>query len=141
MRLSFRKKKSEVKENKIKNKGKKEPTPLERLCGEDKALYEDLSWSMFLDPRDKGTYVEAIKEAERLESEGKTTLARIKYQVAASLALYEGNIEGVRIAYTKLSSLSARKYDAILANPEKAIKIAQKYYQTELKPLKEKEPE
>ena len=135
--MRFRKKKeSKVKEKKEERK----PTLLKRLCGEDKALYEDLSWSMFLDPRDKGTYTETIKEAEKLESEGNFMLARIKYQVAASLALYEGNIEGVRIAYTKLSSLSARKYDAILANPEKAIKIAQKYYQTELKPLEKKEP-
>jgi len=101
---------------------KKEPSLLERLCGDDRALCEQLSRVMYLDPRDKGTYEEAMKRAGKAEKEGNDLKARMNYRAAGALALYEENVEGVKIAFSKVG------YKRISEVPEKAIEIAHKHY-------------
>lgn len=112
-----------------------EPSLLRELCGEDKALYEDLSWSMYLDPTGKGTYEEAVEKAQKAEREGNRLDARIGYQHAGSLALYEKNAAGVKASFDKVAELSERKFQRIREVPEKAIKIVNQYYEKELKKL------
>jgi len=116
----FRRKKkvAELVPEPVKNKS----SLLEQLCGEDRALYEDMSGSMYLDPRGQGTYEEAMKIAEKTEKEGNIDKAKRSYRHAGALALYEKNVEGVKIAFSKVG------YKRIPEVPEKAIEIAHKHY-------------
>ena len=122
----FRKKKPEAAPDK---EAKKEPSLLEQLCGDDKLLYEDLSWSLYLDPRNKGTYEESMRKAESLEREGKTKESLRSYQNAGALAMYESNAKGVKMAFDKVAELSSRKFERIRAVPEKAVEITSKFYE------------
>jgi hypothetical protein len=103
---------------------------LEQLCGNDVALYEDLSCSMYLRPNGKGTYADAIEKAEVLENERKESAAA--YRHAGALALYEGNAKGVRAAFDKHAELSGRKYLRMREVPEKAVEVVRGYYAKEL---------
>jgi len=58
-----------------------------------------------MDPRIKGTCEEAMKRGEELKSKEDILNAKVQFQIAASLALYEGNIDYVKAAYEELSSL------------------------------------
>jgi len=127
----WRRKKEEAKE--VPKEPKGEPSLLERLCGNDKALYEDLSWSLYLDPSGKGTHAEAMKKAEAFEREGKKSEAAREYRHAGALALYESNVDGVKRAFDKSAELSQRKFPRIREVPDKAVEIARNYYEKELK--------
>jgi hypothetical protein len=130
----FRKKKEEIK-TEVKPE---ERSLLEQLCGKDMALYEDLARSMYLDPRGKGTYEEAMASAEEVERGGNKLRARAKYICAGGLALYEANVNGVKKAFSKVAELGGWRYERLREVPEKAIQIVQEYYKRELKPLEEK---
>src|SRR5208282_754697 len=103
---------------------------LEQLCGRDVALYADLSCSMYLHPGGKGTYSEAMEKAEVLERERKEST--VAYRHAGALALYEGNVQGVRTAFDKNAELSGREYLRMREVPEKAVEVAKGYYAKEL---------
>lgn len=103
---------------------------LEQLCGSDLALYADLSCSMYLHPNGKGTYADAIEKAEVLENERKESATA--YRHAGALALYEGNVKGVRTAFDKHAELSGRKYLRMREVPEKAVEVVKVYYAKEL---------
>jgi len=103
---------------------------LEQLCGNDVALYADLSCSMYLHPSGLGTYTDAMEKAEVLESERKESA--VEYRHAGALALYEGNVKGVRTAFDKNAELSGRKYLRMREVPEKAVEVARGYYAKEL---------
>lgn len=106
----------------------KEPNYLEQLCGNDKLLYQDLSGSMYLKPKGLGTYSDGIKKAKELEIEEKRNDAARAYQHAGCLALYEGNVEGVKKAFDKRAELSEKKFPRIRAVPEKAVEIVRQYF-------------
>ena len=129
--MRFWGKKKEAKE--APEEAKREASLLERLCGDDKALYEDLSWSIYLNPTGKGTHAEAMQKAEAFEREGKKSEAAREYQHAGALALYEGSIDGVKRAFDKSAELSERKFSRIREKPEKAVEITRNYYERELK--------
>jgi hypothetical protein len=103
---------------------------LEQLCGSDVALYADLSCSMYLHPSGKGTYAEAMEKAEVLERDRKESA--VEYRHAGALALYEGNVEGVRTAFDKNAELSGRKYPRMREVPDKAVEVVRDYYAKEL---------
>jgi len=133
----FRRKKEQVTEPMTKTvrepvKGK--PSLLRQLCGEDIALYEEMARLMYLDPRDKGTYEEAMKKAEEAEKKGNNREAKRNYRHAGALALYEKNPEGVVLALSKLG-----EYDRIMEVPEKAIEKAHEHYLDPVEGLKTKD--
>lgn len=113
---------------------KGEPSLLRRLCGEDVSLYENMSRLMYLDPRDKGTYEEAMKKAEEAEKKGNNREAKRNYRHAGALALYEKNPGGVVLALSKLE-----EYDRIMEVPEKAIEKAHEHYLDPVEGLKTKD--
>ncbi|MBS7252240.1 MAG: hypothetical protein KIH08_16875 [Candidatus Freyarchaeota archaeon] len=124
----FKKKKEEEKEEKAEVK----KTEMEEICG-DKEVYEALHNTMFLDPRKiTMTSQEAAKKAEEFEKSGDLMRARIWYQTAGGLAIYEGNVEKVKEYFGKCKELSQSNYK-ILKIPEKAVQKAQEYYRKYLK--------
>jgi hypothetical protein len=112
----------------------RQPTTLERLCSDDSRLYEDLSHSMYLHPRSHGTFAYAMEKAIALEKEGKINDAARAYLHAGALALYEGDVGGVKRTFDKSAELSGRKFPRIREVPEKAVDIVRQYYEIELKP-------
>jgi hypothetical protein len=119
----FSKKKDE------KNAPKPQPlTELEQLCADDKETYEALLPVMFLDPRKIETTVkQAADNAKRLEKDNDFVRARMWYEVAGGLSLYEGNAKKVAEYYGSAEEITGAKY-LILKNPEKAAAKAREFY-------------
>ncbi len=106
----------------------KKPTPLEELCGNNKETYEALFSVMFLDPRKvEVSMKEAAENAKKNEKEKNFAAARMWYEVAGGLAMYEGNVKKVIEYYGKAEKITGQPY-LILKNPEKAVDKAQEYY-------------
>lgn len=127
----FRKKKE--KENVSIEKPKEVVTTLQKFCGEDKETFEALLNAMFLDPRKIETSMkDAVENAKKFEKAKDLLRARIWYEIAGGLAIYEGNVKKVIEYFSECERLSDIKYP-ILKNPEKAVAKAQEYYKEHLK--------
>jgi hypothetical protein len=112
----------------IKTEQQRQITELEQLCGDDKETYEALLNTMFLDPRKVGvTMKEAAENAKKFEKENDLVRAKVWYQIAGGLAIYEGDVKKVVEYFSKCEKLSGVSYP-ILKNPEKAVAKAQEYY-------------
>jgi hypothetical protein len=110
-------------------------TELEQLCGDDKETYEALHHTMFLDPTKIGTSMkEAAENAKKFEKEKDFVKARVWYEIAGGLAIYEGNVKKVVEFFSEIEKISSDTKFSILKNPEKAITKAQEYYKKCLKP-------
>mgnify|MGYP001587838759 CR=1 FL=1 len=102
-------------------------TALEQICGSDKETYEALSY-MFLDPRKIDVSMEqAVDNAEKAEKEEDAVSARMWYEVAGGLAIYEDDTKKVAEYYGEAERVTGQKY-LILNNPDKAVAKAQEYY-------------
>ena len=102
-------------------------TSLEQICGSDRETYEALS-VMFLDPRKIDVSMkQAVDNAKKAEKEEDVASARMWYQVAGGLAIYEGNTEKVVEYYGEAERVTGEKY-LILTSPDKAVAKAQEYY-------------
>jgi hypothetical protein len=120
----FRKKKEEKIEE-----AKETTTDLEKLCGDDKEVYEALFNTMLLDPRKIGISMkEAEKKAKESEKSGDLIKARVNYEIAGGLAIYEGNVKKVVELFSQCEKISPNTKYPILKNPEKAIAKSQEYY-------------
>jgi hypothetical protein len=106
---------------------------LEQLCGDDRETFEALKHTMFLDPRKMATSSkEAAENANKFVKEGNKTRARIWYDIAGGLAIYEGNVKKVVEFFSESEKLSGLKYP-ILKDAEKAVAKAHEYYEKHLK--------
>ena len=106
---------------------------LEQICGEDKETYMALYHTMFLDPRRVHyTIKDAIENAKRYEKEKNLGRARIWYDIAGGIALYEGNPKKVAEFFGEAEKLSGLEYP-IVNRAEKAVAAAQEYYKKTLK--------
>ena len=128
----FRKKKKE------KEKADVEPTKvmteLEKLCGDDRETYEALLNTMFLDPRKlEVSMKEAAKNAKKFEKAKDSLRAKICYEIAGGLAIYEGDVKKVAKFFSKCEKISPGTKYPILKNPETAVAKAQEYYKRYLK--------
>ena len=123
----FRKQKKEEKNTDIEHT--KIITELEQLCGDDKETYEALLNTMFLDPRKSGTSMkEAAENAKKYEKAKDLVKARMWYEIAGGLAIYEGNVKKVLEFFSEIEKISLDTKYTILKNPEKAVAKAQEYY-------------
>ena len=103
-------------------------TELEKLCADDKETYDALFTVIFLDPRKIETPVkQASDNAKRFEKEKDMVSARMWYEVAGGLSIYEGNAKKVAEYYGGAARVTGQEY-LILKNPEKAVAKAQEYY-------------
>ena len=121
----FRKKAEEKQVEEV----KKTTTNLEEFCGKDKRVYEALHKIMFLDPRKiKVSMNEAEEKAKFFEKQKEVQEARMWYDVAGGLAIYEGDVEKVKKYFGKSAKLSPESHYPILKIPEKAVQKAGEYY-------------
>jgi len=130
----FRKKKTKEHTLTKQTKRVEEATNLEKICADDKESYEALRESMFLDPRKLDVPMkDSVEKAKSFEKQGKKVEARIWYEVAGGLAIYEGDVEQVKKYFSKCKELSPNSAYPILKIPEKAVSKAQEYYGKYLK--------
>lgn len=106
---------------------------LEEVCEGDKETYEALLQTMFLDPRKIDTSIkDAADNAKKLEKEKNSARARIWYDIAGGIAIYQGNAKKVVEYFGESQRISNIQYP-ILKNPEEAVTKAQEYYKKYLK--------
>ncbi|UCB60525.1 MAG: hypothetical protein JSW72_00180, partial [Candidatus Bathyarchaeota archaeon] len=116
---------------------------LERLCRDDTELLTVLNHSVLIDParlREEGidSY---LKKAEGFEKRKDLPRARVNYQAAGELALYEGKLKQAQKFFKKCEELESNpEYKKIFSyyskkgNAEKALETAQEYYSQTAKP-------
>jgi len=129
----FRKK--EKKEKPLKSvESTKSATNLEQLCEDDKETYEALTNTMLLDPtRIDVSMKDAVKNASNFEKAKDYVRAKLWYEIAGGLAIYEGDTAKVKKFFGKCEKISPETKYSILKNPEKAVAKAQEYYKKHLK--------
>lgn len=115
---------------------------LEELCGGDTKLFHALSHTVLLNPQrlSKEGIESHIKQAEESEKKKDFLRARIHYQAAGEIALYEGKLAQAREFFKKCAELeSDSEYKKVFSyysrkpNAEKALKVAQEYYAQTIK--------
>lgn len=132
----FRKKEKDTPEKKTAAEPK-EKTLLDQLCAGDKNLQEALSQTLLLNPETtakEGMNSYATKAQEH-EAAQKPTRARIAYQVAGEIALYEGKLTQMQKFFKKAAEVDPEcpyrnvfEYLSKKENAERALKVAQEFY-------------
>ncbi len=113
---------------------KQDKTTLEKICGDDRKAYEALRRTMLLDPRKAlATMEEAEERAKEFEKEEDMGRARTWYETAGGLAIYNGDVEGVKKYFGKAAKINPDISYPILLMPERAVAKAQEFYQEFLK--------
>jgi len=138
----FKRRKKET-EERIEKKVE-EKTVLEDLCKGDKKLYSVLSRTLLLDleiTKKAGEMDARIEKAQEYETNKDYVRARIEYQVAGELALYEGKAAQAQKLFKKAAEVDPAypnrnifEFFAEKENTEKAIAVAQEYYARTAKP-------
>jgi len=130
-----RRKKEEEKAGEAEKKPAK--TLLEELCGSDSQLQRVLSRTLLLNPsltmrEEMGAYA---TKAEEYEKQKDYVRARIAYQVAGEIALYENKPSHVQKIFKKAAQVDPEyenrdvfEFFLEKENAEKALAIAQEYY-------------
>ena len=112
-------------------------TLLDSLCAGDKELLQTLSRTLLLNP--ETTVKEGIdyhtEKAQAYEKDQKLRNARIEYQVAGEIALFEGKLQQVQKLFKKAAETEpdyefkkAFEYFNKKENAERAIAVAQEFY-------------
>ncbi|HKZ93785.1 MAG TPA: hypothetical protein VJ249_04290 [Candidatus Bathyarchaeia archaeon] len=114
-----------------------ERTLLDELCNGNKELYEAMSRTLLLNPETtvkEGTDFHAEK-GQQYEEDQKLRNARIEYQVAGQIALYEGKLQQVQKFFKKAAEVEpdyefkrAFEYFGKKENAERAISVAREFY-------------
>jgi poly-D-alanine transfer protein DltD len=124
-------------ETEVKTAEPTQKTVLEKLCGNDRELFNALSRTIMLNP--EATVKEGMEsyneKAHEHEKAGNNMRARIAYQVAGEIALYEGKISEVQKFFKKAAEADPNyvqvkvfEYLAKKGNTERAIAVSHQFY-------------
>ena len=109
-------------------------TELEQFLGDDRETFEALVNTIFLDPRKiQISMKDAAENAKKFEKANDVVNARIMYEIAGGLAIYEGNVKKVVEYFSDCERLQTDVKYPIIKNPDKAVAKAQEYYKKYLK--------
>lgn len=115
-------------------KPEKSLTELEEICRGNQETYNTLSNMMFLDPKKLDVSIsDAAKKAKESEKARDLLKAKVWYEIAGRLAIYEGDVKKVIEYFSKCEKISPETKYPILKNPKKAVATAQEYYKKHLK--------
>jgi len=126
----------------------RQKTLLEELCKDDKELYETLNHTLLLNPDQ--SMAEGIQfnvdKAQEYENNKDATKARIAYQAAGEISLYEGKLTQAQKFFKKAAEVDPDyahrgifEYFGNKDNAERALAVAQEYYAKKKKVTIEKE--
>ena len=130
----FRKKKKEEKEAATQPTQK---TLLEELCGGDRELYQVLSRTILLNPEMtvKDGINSYVEKAQQHEETGDNVEARVAYQLAGEISLYEGKLTQAQKFFKKAAEVDPNyvnrkvfEYYSKKENAERALAVAKEYY-------------
>lgn len=115
----------------------RQKTLLEELCKDDKELYETLNHTLLLNPDQsiaEGIQLN-IDKAQEYEKNQDATKARIAYQAAGEISLYEGKLAQAQKFFKKAAEVDPKyahrgvyEYYNKKDNAERALAVAQEYY-------------
>jgi hypothetical protein len=115
-----------------------EKTFLDELCGDDSDLKKVLTMILLLNPDrtgEMGGIDSHLEKAKEYENEKDHVRARVEYQVAGELALYEGKLAQVQKLFKKAaeadpdySHKNVYEFLTKRENAEKASTVAKEYY-------------
>jgi hypothetical protein len=109
-------------------------TDLEEMCGEDIEVYKALFETMYLEPRKiKYTIDQALERAKEFEKDKNAHRARVMYDIAGGLAIYEGNVAKVKLFFGKSAKLNPDYPYPILNVADRAVAKAKEFYEKHLK--------
>jgi len=123
-------------------------TLLEELCGDDKELYEVLSRTILLNPEriEKEGINSYLEKAQEFEKAGDYVKARIAYQAAAEISLYDGKLAQAQKFFKKAVELDPKgpyrkvfEYFNEKENAERALAVALQFYGKTGRPAEKKE--
>jgi len=116
-------------EEKSPKKVEETTTELEKFLDDDKEAYKALQGTMLLDPKKvEVSMKEAVEKAKGSEKQRDDIRARVWYEIAGGLAIYEGDAKKVKEYFSKCAKLSPNIEYHILKNTERAVQKAQQYY-------------
>jgi len=110
---------------------------LDELCGDDRELYEVSIITILLNPgmtvkEGVNSYIEKAEEYKKTKDNVK---ARIAYQIAGEISLYEGNLSQAQELFKKAAEADpnylfrkAFEYFSQKKNAERALAVAQEFY-------------
>ena len=105
---------------------------LQELIGSDTELYQSLAKTLFLEPKRINTSLETVLgQASDFETKGDKIRAEVWYRIAGGIALFHGDVAGVRKYFDKASNVAAGarpEYNILSQRAEDAVSIAGKYY-------------
>jgi len=105
---------------------------LQELTLSDAELYQSLSRTLFIEPKRINTSLEtALSQASDFEVKGDKIRAEVWYRIAGGIALFRGDVAGVRKYFDKASAMadgSRPEYKKLSERAEDAVGIAGKYY-------------
>lgn len=111
-----------------------EMTEFEKFLGDDKEVHEALVHTMFLDPRKITVSMkDAVESAKKFEKADDFIKARMMYEIAGGLAIYEGSPKKVAEYFSECERLDPKMKYPIIKISEKAVAKAQEYYKKYLK--------
>jgi len=115
-----------------------EKTLLDELCGDDAQLKKVLTKTLLVNPQltAKEMGIEKhIEKAQEYEKNKENVRARVEYQVAGELALYEGKLADVQKSFKRAAEIdpdcpnrSIYEFFTKKENAQKALAVAQEYY-------------
>jgi hypothetical protein len=118
--------------------GQKAGTPLLTLIPNDRDLFEAMEFFLLASPsrqvQQLGDWPSLKKVAEEAKSSGNTLFARINYESAAKIALYEQNKEEFRSLLTLAEEVTTSGerfgefHRILLDKTDQALQIAREYY-------------
>jgi len=139
-----RKEKAEKPKQASKEQEKAQESLLEQLCKGDNELLDVLSRTLLLDAeitRDQADVDARAENAQGYEKNKDNVRARVEYQAAGELALYEGKTALAQKYFKKAAEVDPtyvhkNVYDffAKKENAEKAVAVAREYYAQTAKP-------
>ena len=136
--LGIFKKKKEAKKTEEAKATQSKDTLLAELCKGDNELYNALSRTLLVNVESakRGGGMDArVEKAQEYEKNKDFARARVEYQVAGELALYEGKVTNVQKFFKKTAEVDPSspfknvfEFLAKKENAEKAVAIAKEYY-------------
>ena len=105
---------------------------LQELTVNDAELYQSLAKTLFIEPKRINASLEtALSQASEFEIKGDKIRAEVWYRIAGGIALFHGDVAGVRKYFDKASTMangSRQEYKILSQRAEDAVSIAGKYY-------------
>jgi hypothetical protein len=125
-----------------------EKTLLDEICGDNSELKKVLTMVLLLNPdrtSETGGVNSHVKKAQEYENEKDYVRARVEYQIAGELALYEGKLAQVQKLFRKAAETdpdyhqkNVYEFFTKKENAEKALTATKEYYRRTARPSERK---